>query len=99
MRNYRLSNEALNDIDDLWSFIAADNLDAADRLVRGIYDACALLGDNPSLGHSRRDLTTLPVRFYAVMKNYLIIYASDTSPVMVARVLHGARDVAALLIK
>lgn len=97
MRNYRLSNEALDDIDGLWSFIAADNLEAADRLVKAIHDACALLGDNPGLGHLRRDLTSLPVRFYTVMKNYLIICDSGTSPVMIVRILHGARDVAALL--
>lgn len=97
MNAYRLSDDATQDIDDIWAHIATDNLAAADRLVKAIRDACTMLAENPTFGHFRRDLTNLPVRFHTVMKNYLIVYEPDTSPLMVARVLHGARDVAELL--
>jgi plasmid stabilization system protein ParE len=33
MSGYFLSREADSDIDDLWDYIAADNVDAADRLI------------------------------------------------------------------
>jgi plasmid stabilization system protein ParE len=97
MKRYRLSGEARDDIDDLWAFIAADNLEAADRLVKAIHDACAVLGENPTFGHFRHDITGLQVRFHTVMKNYLIVYDPLTSPIMIVRVLHGARDATALL--
>ena len=55
-----------------------------------------LIGDNPGIGHVRDDLTDQPVRFWAVF-SYLIIYDPVPRPVQVVRVLHGARDLAALL--
>ena len=84
--------------DDLWPSIAADNLEAADRLVKAIHDACAALGENPTFGHFRRDITGLHVRFHTVMKNYLIVYdPRDIADHDGCECLHGARDATALL--
>ena len=61
-----------------------------------IQSGMELIGDNPGIGHVRDDLTDLPVRFWGVF-SYLIIYDPAPRPVQVLRVLHGARDLAALL--
>ena len=50
----------------------------------------------PNIGHLRRDHADEPLRFRRV-RNYLIIYRSEAKPIQVVRVLHGARDVQALL--
>jgi len=54
------------------------------------------LASNPGLGHTRRDLTSKPVRFWPVY-SYLIIYDAETQPLEVIRILSGYRDVAAQL--
>ena len=62
-----------------------------------IHEACVRLVEFPHIGHARRDLTERPVRFWLVKHNYLIVYNPASNPLNVLRVLHGARNVAALL--
>jgi plasmid stabilization system protein ParE len=93
---YRLTEDALADLDELWSYIAEDNLDAADRVVASILEACSLLAERPRFGHSRPDVTARPVLFWNVGK-YTIVYRPDEAPLCVIAVLHGARDLAPIL--
>ena len=72
MKSYRLTPAAEDDLFDIWSYIAPDNLDSADRLESEILDTCQRLAEWPDLGHFRRDLTDKPVRFFAVRGTYLI---------------------------
>ena len=97
MSGFTFSNEADADLRGIWDYIAARNEDAALRVKEAILDACDMLAANPTFGHFRRNLTELPVRIHTVMKNYLIIYEPDTNPLVIVRVLHGARDVRELL--
>ncbi len=48
------------------------------------------------MGHFRGDLVANPLRFWRV-RDYLIIYRSEKKPLEIVRVLHGKRDVQALL--
>src|SRR5690349_9787125 len=96
MVDHVYSPEARLDLLVIWEYIAADNLDAADRVGQEIEQAVSMLARNPELGHSRRDLTSKPVRFWPV-HSYLIIYDPDTRPLEIVRVLSGYRDVAVLL--
>lgn len=79
MNRFELTKEALADIDELWDYIAEDNLDAANRVSDAILDACALLASQPLIGHARQDLTTRSVLFWSSGK-YLIVYRPDTEP-------------------
>ncbi len=92
MSGYEFSPEAKNDLQEIWIYIAADNITAADKLEADIYKACELLVGNPRLGHKRRDLTEEPVLFWPVRGQYLVIYERETKPLRIARILHGARD-------
>jgi plasmid stabilization system protein ParE len=97
MKSYRLTPAAENDLFEIWACIAANNIEAADRVEAEIFDACARLAERPHLGHLRRDLTDKPVRFFPVRGTYLIVYDPATEPLEVIRILHGARDVTAEL--
>jgi plasmid stabilization system protein ParE len=97
MKAYRLTLAAENDLFEIWAYITADNIEAADRVEGEIFDACARLAQQPHLGHFRRDLTDKPVRFFPVRGTYLIVYDPDSEPLEVIRVLHGARDATAEL--
>jgi plasmid stabilization system protein ParE len=71
--------EARADLDEIWEFIRADNLDAADRVIAEILSAIGALTQFPRQGHRRPDLTSRPLRFIRV-REYLIAYAPDEKP-------------------
>jgi antitoxin ParD1/3/4/toxin ParE1/3/4 len=96
MSGYVLSREADEDLDELWEYIAEDNVDAADRLLGKLFDAFDALARNPGLGHRREDLTEHPVLFWPVA-NYLIIYRAQPNLVQIVAVVHGARDIPTFL--
>jgi plasmid stabilization system protein ParE len=60
-----LHPEAFADLDEIWGFIAADTLDAADRVLEEIFEAIRGLALFPGLGHTRSDLTSRPLPFGA----------------------------------
>jgi plasmid stabilization system protein ParE len=47
MSVYALTPLAKADMFDIWSYIAGDNQDAADRVVQAIYDASAFVAEAP----------------------------------------------------
>ncbi len=91
MSGFVVHPEALADLDDIWEYIAADNVGAADRLLEEIYEAIRALVPFPQVGHIRPDLTSRPLRFHAV-RELLIAYAADERPLIVVAVLHGRRN-------
>jgi toxin ParE1/3/4 len=91
MKRFVLHPEAYTDLDEVWEYIASDNVDAADRTREEIYDAIGKLVPFPYQGHKRPDLTTRAMRFQAV-RDYLIAYAPDENPLLVIAVLHGRRN-------
>lgn len=99
MTRYRFTPHALSDLFDIWSYIAQDNLEAADRVEGAVYEACEMLARSPLAGTVRKDLTTLPVRFWLVPQfpNYFIVYDPGAKPLEVIRILHRARNIPTII--
>ena len=95
MSRYVLTPLARNDVFEIWSYIAEDNEEVANRVERAVYEACAFVAESPMRGHVRRDLTSRPLRFWTLTRypNYSIVYRPETSPLQVIAVLHGRRDI------
>jgi toxin ParE1/3/4 len=91
MSGFVLHPEARKDLDEIWEYGAADNLDAADRVLEEIYEAIQSLVPFPYIGHIRPDLTARPVRFQSV-RDYVIAYAPDEKPLAIIAVLHARRS-------
>lgn len=83
--------EARADLDQIWEFIRADNIDAADPVIAEILSAIRSLVQFPYRGHKRLDLTSRPLRFVRV-REYLVAYAPDEEPLWVVAVMHGRRN-------
>jgi toxin ParE1/3/4 len=83
---------AARDLDDIWSYLANDNLRAADRVLDAIEIAIYRLAEQPGIGHLREDLADRRHRFFLIY-SYLIVYRPQTRPLQIVRVLHAARDV------
>lgn len=96
MSGYVLSGEALGELDDIWVYIAQDDIDAADGWIAKLLDACDLLARNPLAGHTRKDLTEDSVLFWPVGK-YLIICRILEGSIEIVAVTQGARDIPAYL--
>jgi plasmid stabilization system protein ParE len=96
---YRFSPRALDDLDDIWSYIAADNIGAANRVESAIFKACESVAGYPLLGSKRADITPLPVRFWVVTRypNFIVVYRPETKPLQIVAVLHGKRDLNRLM--
>jgi plasmid stabilization system protein ParE len=92
MSGYAFHPDAFADLDEIWEYIAADNVDAADRVLADIHATLTALAESPQIGHRRPDLTTHPLRFHVARDAYLIAYASDEKPIWVLAVFHGRRN-------
>jgi plasmid stabilization system protein ParE len=71
MTGYSFHPEALFDLDEIWEFIRADSLDAADRIIAEILESIEALVATPNRGRRRPQLTSRPLRFI-LMREYLI---------------------------
>jgi toxin ParE1/3/4 len=91
MTGFVLHPDAYTDLEEIWEYIAADNLDAADRVLEEIYKTIYALVAFPHQGHSRTDLTSRPMLFQS-FRDYVIAYAPDENPLAVIAVLHGRRS-------
>ena len=96
MSSYILSVDADLDLDDVWEYIAADNIDAADHWIERLFNAFEALGQTPGMGHRRKDLTSYPVLFWPVGA-YLIIYRAECRPNEIVAVTRCSRDIPAFL--
>jgi toxin ParE1/3/4 len=90
-----------DDLDQIAAYIQKDNPPAALRFLEQAERTFASLAEMPGMGSSyavRRskfgDLRCFPVSGF---RNYLIFYDRTESTVEIVRVLHGARNLAALL--
>jgi toxin ParE1/3/4 len=93
---YLLSVDADFDLNDIWEYIAEDNLDAADPWIEKLFDAFEALGEAPGMGHRRDDLTSYPVLFWPVGA-YFVIYRAQRLPIEIVAVTQGSRDTPAFL--
>ena len=92
MSSYAFHPAAFADLDEIWEYIAQDNIDAADRVLADIHAVLRTLAAAPYIGHRRPDLTARPLRFHIARQEYLVVYAPDENPLWIVAVLHGRRN-------
>jgi plasmid stabilization system protein ParE len=87
-----ISPEALADMEGISTFIAADDPDAADRIIEEFFAAFDQLAAWPRSGHVRPDLAERQVRFWPV-RSYLVVYRELANGIQIAAILHASRDI------
>jgi toxin ParE1/3/4 len=88
------SHRAEEDLIEIWTFIAQDNVGAAERLLDRIDEACGQLAEHPLMGPARPDLAA-ELRYF-IVGSYLILYREAPAGVEIVRVVHGARHLPTL---
>lgn len=96
MAEFRLSPEALDDLDAIHAFIAQHNCQVADQVLDAAFTTLDMLARTPLMGRSRSfshpelgELRSFRVEHFS---NYLIFYRPRKGGIEVVRVLHAARN-------
>jgi len=90
MSQYRVSDAARTDLEEIWCYIAQDSPDVADNFIRALVSRFSLLASMPEMGRRREELSPR-LRSFA-LGNYIVFYRLIEDGIEIARVLHGARD-------
>jgi toxin ParE1/3/4 len=86
---------ALDDLAEIWAYIADDSVVHANTFTALIDRKFKTLARRPNIGRARPELAT-DLRSFAV-RNHVIFYVPIANGVEIVRVLHGARDLEAVL--
>ena len=92
MKNYRLSNKAIQDLEDIWIFtLETWSQKQADRYYNLIISEIEYLASNPS---SSKDISFVKTGYLsAKVKSHIIFYKKfDTDSIEVIRILHERMD-------
>jgi toxin ParE1/3/4 len=82
---------AREDLAQIWAYIAAERVTAADAFVRELAARMQLLAAHPMSGHARADLAE-NLRSSAV-GNFVVFYLPLDDGIEIIRVLHGAMNI------
>jgi len=94
----RLLRVAEEDLAEIVTYIAAENISAAEALMDRVEKNLLSLQEHPYLGRIPDDVELLKLGYrYLIVDNYLIFYVVDERTVLVHRIMHGARDYESLL--
>jgi len=97
MAGYRVSTPAKRDIVEILEYLVenAGGRIALDTEAR-IRSAFRTLAAFPALGRPRPEMTSKPALFFTV-GIYVIVYRLESNTVVVFAILHGSRDIKAIL--
>ena len=82
---------ALDDLAEIWAYIADDSPDQADAFVDLVDSKFQALSRRPGLGRRRPELSP-DIRSLTVGR-YVVFYLPLSRGIEVVRVLHGSRDI------
>lgn len=91
MKNVRFSRKARRDLNSVYTYVAQDNVSAAETIVEKLYRICTLLSTNPKLGRPRPE-PGAEIRYIPV-SNLNVFYTLKRGDILNVRIIHGRRDI------
>jgi toxin ParE1/3/4 len=91
MSQIRRTVASKQDYENIWDFIAQDNPDAADELLRRFDERLVSLAASPLMAKAIDALA--PSLRCSPVGNYVLFYRPDATGIQLIRVLHARRDV------
>lgn len=102
MADIHYSPTALNDLDEIWTYISHNLCSpiAAQNTIDGIMDAVDMLTEQPEMGAPLYFVSGLNSGYrYVIHGNYMAFYRTNRTDVYVDRVLYGKSDYIRVLFK
>jgi toxin ParE1/3/4 len=78
-------------MDQIWAYIAADSIAAADRTIDRLFELYRMLVRQPLIGQERPDLQKGVREFPS--RRYVVYYLPTADGIQVVRIIHSARNV------
>ena len=94
MNQFRLSQRAEQDLEDIWVYLARQDELLADQQIAQILNRFPLLSQFPDMGRQRDNVLAGLKSF--PLKPYVILYTKITGGIEIVKVLHQSRDVESL---
>ena len=89
MLSLRFSDQSLQELDEIWEYIAQDSPLAAESVIQNLRQLCKTLAAFPQAGRKRDDVSpgvrSLP------KGNFVIFYKVLPGELLIIRILHGSR--------
>ena len=86
-----VSDEALEDLSEIWNFVAQSSPASADRLLAALVRRCYTLADNPFRFSVVPSMERDQVR-RCNLRTWAIFFVSSDTHVDVLHIVHGGRD-------
>jgi toxin ParE1/3/4 len=91
-----ITAHARSDLEEIHSHIAKDNPQAARRFIKRLRDKARQISETPGMGRSRAE-DLRPDLFSFPVGEYILFYREQPGGIVLVRVIHGSRDLPALL--
>ena len=91
---FELSENAQNDIKEIWFYISENSVNSADKLISELFRKFQLLAKNFELGKSRNEYF-INLRSFP-LKKYIIFYVPTENGIEIFRVIHSSRNIEGL---
>jgi len=95
MGRFSLTRNAREDITEIVAYIATDSVDTAIGVSDRLEGTFTILGDNPNAGRLRPEIGA-DIRSFPTGQ-YIVLYRSIDSEVIIVRIVHAVRDLDRLL--
>lgn len=96
---YDESEYVFCDLQAIYRYIRQDDEEVARRFLESAYDSFEFLAENPMIGRARPEFAHAGLRSWRVQgfRSYLIFYRMGNDRLQIWRVLHGSRDLPAMM--
>lgn len=94
MTGIRYTEDAVRDLEEIYRYIAEDNINAAIQHRQRLRQRCLGLVDYPRIGRKREEIR--PGLRSVTEGDYVILYRIVDNEVVVSRVIHGNQDLGKL---
>lgn len=91
IKSVKVTPKAEMDLLTIWSYIADNNIEAADRIVDTIEESFVNISLHPHIG--RRSVHYPEEMRYVVVGKHLVIYGVTDEDVLIYRIVHSSRDI------
>ncbi len=91
MKDLLFTKASMQDLEGIYDYIALDNVESANKLIKKFQKCWQLIADKPSLGSKRNKFIK---GLQSITEgNYVIFYRKNLNNIEIIRILHGARDI------
>ncbi|MDB9518714.1 type II toxin-antitoxin system RelE/ParE family toxin [Roseofilum reptotaenium CS-1145] len=96
MKRYSISQEAIQDLDEISDYLASFSIEAGEQFIQKFTEKCRHLVRFPNMGKNYPEI--MPNLKGLILDNYLVFYQIKLEEVEIVRVVSGYRDLESVFV-